>query len=587
MSAPKVAIVTGASRGIGKGTALELGSAGYTIYVTGRLPANSESSKNKVSSLEEVANEVTKRGGKGIAVHCDHSNPKDVKRLFERIDREQNGRLDLLVNNVLSSTYWVFENAEKKFWEYNESPQDAYDIVNNVGLRNHFVCSSYAAKMMVKRKSGLIINISSAGLVNSMMGVLYGLSTVGLARMSSDMAHDLKGTGVHSIALMPGWINTEIILDHIKTNPDDPMNKHFGEKGQSVYYTGRALVYLLQHPELLEKHNGDAISTTEIGDEYKVVDVDGKFHRRLLDPQIQEVYRRVQQSQQRKCHLNNVNLGAAGATVYVTGRPNNSSESVKHKLSSLEEVVNEIAKRGGKAIAVYCDHSDPQEVKKLFEQIEKEQNGQLDILVNNVVSASYWYHENVAKKFWEYKEEPQESYDIVNNVALRNHFVCSAYAARMMVKRKSGVIVNISSAGIANTFFGPLAGITTVGLSRMSSDFYHDLKGTGVHSIALMPGWVKTEVVEQKILSNPKDPFYDAMMEHGHSIYYPGRALVYLLEHPDLLKRYDGESVSTTEIGEEYNVVDVDQKLHPDPLVQKYKAFIDQYNKVNKENSLE
>ncbi|CAD5231321.1 unnamed protein product [Bursaphelenchus okinawaensis] len=193
--AGKVALVTGASRGIGKGIALELGKAGATVYVTGRDPKKSDRTENQ-STLEEVANEVTLVGGKGIHLYVDHSDPQAVKSLFERISQNHQGQLDLLVNNSYAAATFILSNSGKKFWEYEADPAYAYDIVNNVGLRNHYICSVYAAKLMVPRKSGLIVNIGSLGGLSYFLNVSYGVGKGAIDRLSSDSATELSGTGV-------------------------------------------------------------------------------------------------------------------------------------------------------------------------------------------------------------------------------------------------------------------------------------------------------------------------------------------------------------------------------------------------------
>ncbi|KAJ1352018.1 hypothetical protein KIN20_008205 [Parelaphostrongylus tenuis] len=131
--AGQIAVVTGASRGIGRGIALQLGEAGATVYVTGRKPSHGDSSTGQpVPSLEKTAREVNERGGRGIAVYVDHSNMDEVKEFFERIKRDENGRLDILVNNAFAAVKSIFESSGKSFYE---CPPEMWDEVNNVGLR--------------------------------------------------------------------------------------------------------------------------------------------------------------------------------------------------------------------------------------------------------------------------------------------------------------------------------------------------------------------------------------------------------------------------------------------------------------------
>ena len=147
----KVCLVTGAARGIGRGIALQLGQAGGTVYVTGRTSAN----------LEDCAREIKERGGHPIAVTMDHGVDSDVEKLFERIKIEQDGKLDVLVNNAYSGVNTIFTNTGKKFWE--TEPVETWDMINGVGLRGHYICTTLASRMMVPRKTGLIVNVSSTG----------------------------------------------------------------------------------------------------------------------------------------------------------------------------------------------------------------------------------------------------------------------------------------------------------------------------------------------------------------------------------------------------------------------------------------
>ena len=147
----KVCLVTGAARGIGRGIALQLGQAGATVYITGRTAAN----------LEECAREIKERGGHPIAITMDHGVDSDVVKLFERIKSEQNGKLDVLVNNAYAGVNTIFTSTGKKFWE--TEPIDTWDKINGVGLRGHYICTTLASRMMVPRKTGLIVNVSSTG----------------------------------------------------------------------------------------------------------------------------------------------------------------------------------------------------------------------------------------------------------------------------------------------------------------------------------------------------------------------------------------------------------------------------------------
>lgn len=213
----RVALVTGASRGAGAGIAKGLGELGYTVYVTGRTitPGDAKGWDGSVlpGTVAETAAEVTARGGKGIAVVCDHSDDTQVAALFEQIQREQ-GRLDMLVNNA---TYIHHQLIEKKpFWE---KELDAVNILD-VGLRSAYVASWHAAQIMVPQGSGLIGFVSSFGADCYMHGPAYGAQKAGIDKFAHDMEHDLRGTGVVSVSLWLGPQITERSEIARQTNPE-------------------------------------------------------------------------------------------------------------------------------------------------------------------------------------------------------------------------------------------------------------------------------------------------------------------------------------------------------------------------------
>ncbi|EGG30207.1 short-chain dehydrogenase/reductase SDR [Aequoribacter fuscus] len=213
----RVALVTGASRGAGAGIAKGLGELGYTVYVTGRTitPGDAKGWDGSVlpGTVAETAAEVTARGGKGIAVVCDHSDDAQVAALFEQIQREQ-GRLDMLVNNA---TYIHHQLIEKKpFWE---KELDAVNILD-VGLRSAYVASWHAAQIMVPQGSGLIGFVSSFGADCYMHGPAYGAQKAGIDKFAHDMEHDLRGTGVVSVSLWLGPQITERSEIARQTNPE-------------------------------------------------------------------------------------------------------------------------------------------------------------------------------------------------------------------------------------------------------------------------------------------------------------------------------------------------------------------------------
>lgn len=213
----KVALVTGASRGAGRGIARGFGELGYTVYVTGRTtaPGDARGWDGSVlpGTVAETAAEVTAAGGKGIAVVCDHADDTQVADLFARIVAEQ-GRLDMLVNNATHIHHQLIE--KKPFWEKD---LDAVRILD-VGLRSAYVASWHAARIMVPQGSGTIAFGSSFGGSCYMHGPAYGAQKAGIDKFAHDMEHDLRGTGVIAVSIWMGPLVTERSAIARETNPE-------------------------------------------------------------------------------------------------------------------------------------------------------------------------------------------------------------------------------------------------------------------------------------------------------------------------------------------------------------------------------
>ena len=259
----QVAVVTGASRGIGKGVALELGAAGATVYVTGRTLDDSKSSVP--GTIGATADEVTGLGGNGIPVRCDHKNDAEIQALFERV-RDEQGRIDILVNNVFTvPSESIFEG---NFWDF---PVTLWDEIIHVGCRAHYVASHAAAPIMVERRSGLIINISSFAGATYIFNVAYGVGKAAVDRMAKDMAVELRPFDVACISLWPGVVRTEYLVQSHEAG-----NVPFAiENAESPRFTGRAVVALASDPKRMER-SGQVLICYELGREYGFTDVDGR-----------------------------------------------------------------------------------------------------------------------------------------------------------------------------------------------------------------------------------------------------------------------------------------------------------------------
>jgi NAD(P)-dependent dehydrogenase (short-subunit alcohol dehydrogenase family) len=262
----KVAVVTGASRGIGKGIALALAEEGATVYVTGRTVT--PGSYSLPGTVGETALEVDRRGGKGIAVPVDHANDDQVTALFDRVRQEQ-GRLDILVNNAFSLPEDLIE--PKPFWE---KPLSNWEMVD-VGVRSNFVAAWHAAKIMTPQKSGLIVAISGYVGVTYTYGVVFGTCKSAVDRMARDMAIELKPHNVTSVSLWLGLTFTERAERNLRQRPEMKSQTVTNPVvGSSVEFPGRVIAALANDPNVLKRTGGTYIAA-ELANEYGVRDISG------------------------------------------------------------------------------------------------------------------------------------------------------------------------------------------------------------------------------------------------------------------------------------------------------------------------
>ncbi|OUL26629.1 SDR family NAD(P)-dependent oxidoreductase [Nostoc sp. 106C] len=275
----KVALVTGATRGIGKGIAISLGEAGAIVYITGRsLDKSISPANNGISgSLEETRAAIEEVGGVCIPVPVDHSNDEQVRSLFDRIQDEQHGQLDLLVNNVFSGVQALSDAQGKPFWDFEPS---LWDSCNNVGLRSHYVTSVFAARMMSKRNSGLICTISSWGGLSYIFGAAYGVGKSGCDRLAADMAVELKPYNIASLSLWPGIVGTEHISrltsQMNENNATNQRNSLLVERynWETPLLTGRVVAALAADSSVMLR-TGRVQIVAELAQHYKLVDQNG------------------------------------------------------------------------------------------------------------------------------------------------------------------------------------------------------------------------------------------------------------------------------------------------------------------------
>jgi len=264
MQTPPVAVVTGASRGAGRGIAHALGTAGWRVYLTGRT-----------DGLQESAREVTAAGGEGIAIQTDHADDASAAALFARV-ADENGHLDLLVNNAAAISDVLTNPAP--FWE---KPLDLADVFD-VGLRSAYVASWYAAPLLLRSEHGLIAFTSSPGSVCYMHGPAYGAQKAGVDKMAADMAVDFAGTGVSTVSIWMGILLTERLQhafgDNAKALAD------FAEHAETPQFIGRLIDALYRDCELATL-NGYTVIAAELAARYGITDEDGRrppSHREAL-----------------------------------------------------------------------------------------------------------------------------------------------------------------------------------------------------------------------------------------------------------------------------------------------------------------
>jgi len=263
-----VAVVTGASRGAGRGIALSLGEAGATVYVTGRSIRGEATTENLPGTIEDTAECVTARGGTGIAVRCDHTVDSDVEQLFARVQREQQ-RLDLLVNNAWGG----YEHHDYRTFgaPLHEQPLRHWDGMFIAGVRAAIVASRFAASMMLPQKQGLIVSITAWDRNKFMVNVFYDVAKNAINRMTYGIARELRPHNIAAVALAPGFMRTERVAGAFEAAG----NKDYLTFTESPEYAGRAVVAVAADPNVMEK-SGEVLAVGDLAAEYGFTDIDGR-----------------------------------------------------------------------------------------------------------------------------------------------------------------------------------------------------------------------------------------------------------------------------------------------------------------------
>ena len=256
-----IAVVTGASRGAGKGIAIALGQAGMTVYVTGRSVAATDSPYG--GTVAETAELVTQAGGKGVAVAVDHADDPAIAALFDGI-RKAHGRLDILVNNAATL---IATTASGGFWE---KPLEAVELIN-VGLRSHFVASYHAAPLLIASGRGLIVNTGHYGAVCYYHGPVYGAQKAGADKMAADMAKELRPHNVAAVSIWMAGLDTERARAYLATLSPEARPT---VKRETPQFTGRVIAALYGSDQRMTL-SGRALIGAELGASLGVTDIDG------------------------------------------------------------------------------------------------------------------------------------------------------------------------------------------------------------------------------------------------------------------------------------------------------------------------
>lgn len=271
----KIALVAGGTRGAGRGIAVELGAAGATVYVTGRSTRTQRSEYNRPETIEETAELVNRAGGQGIAVQVDHLDPEQVRALVARIQQEQ-GHLDILVNDIGGEYLAQFN---KPIWELD---LERGLRMLHLAIHTHLITSHFALPLLIQKPGGLVVEITDGtgeyNDKNYRLSLVYDLAKTSIIRMAWALAQELQPHHCTAVALTPGWLRSELMLDHFgvsEANWQDATEKepHF-VISETPHYVGRAVAHLASDPDV-DRWSGRSLSSGQLAQIYGFTDLDG------------------------------------------------------------------------------------------------------------------------------------------------------------------------------------------------------------------------------------------------------------------------------------------------------------------------
>jgi NAD(P)-dependent dehydrogenase (short-subunit alcohol dehydrogenase family) len=273
----RVALVAGATRGAGRGTAVALGEAGATVYCTGRTTRERRSEYDRPETIEETAELVAAAGGEGIAVAVDHLEPAQVESLVQRIDAER-GRLDVLVNDIWGGER-LFE-WDKAVWEHD---LDKGLRLLRLAVDTHLITSHFALPLVIRRPGGLVVEMTDGTREyndeNYRVNAFYDLAKASALRLAFAQGKELEPHGCTAVALTPGWLRSEMMLENFRVTEENwrdaaAFQPHFAAISESPRFVGRAVAALAADPDVMRR-NGGSFSSGGLAREYGFTDLDG------------------------------------------------------------------------------------------------------------------------------------------------------------------------------------------------------------------------------------------------------------------------------------------------------------------------